>query len=253
MAKSKRGGPPKGWKQAEYDLFKRQVANYNKRVRALRKRTRPELLKFAPEPTTVKGLVASQGKREAKRTAKALEQFRESGLKWTMYQGQPMLKAQKAIIERNLERENKRRRQLAKKVKEAQGQTGRLPTQIDQDLREEQFEQLTPRRLADLMRLDYTPVIDRRTINWNTNYISQLEENLQFMELTGAGTDEAMQMVREIEQMATTITPEEFYLVQRSVPEIAITNISDVPYFMNNIASVHRRWLQFYESRGYRL
>ena len=119
MAKSKRGGPPKGWKQAEYDLFKRQVANYNKRVRALRKRTRPELLKFAPEPTTVKGLLASQGKREAKRTAKALEQFRESGLQWTMYQGQPMLKAQKAIIERNLERENKRRRQLAKKVKEA--------------------------------------------------------------------------------------------------------------------------------------
>ena len=165
MAKSKRGGPPKGWKQAEYNLFKRQVANYNKRVRALRKRTRPELLKFAPEPTTVKGLLASQGKREAKRTAKALEQFRESGLKWTMYQGQPMLKAQKAIIERNLERENKRRRQLAKKVKEAQAQTGRLPTQIDQDLREEQFEQLTPRRLADLMRLDYTPVIDRRTIN----------------------------------------------------------------------------------------
>lgn len=104
-----------------------------------------------------------------------------------------MLKAQKAIIERNLERENKRRRQLAKKVKEAQAQTGRLPTQIDQDLREEQFEQLSPRRLADLMRLDYTPVIDRRTINWNTNYISQLEENLQFMELTGAGTDEAMQ------------------------------------------------------------
>ena len=37
MAKSKRGGLPKGWKQAEYDLFKRQVANYNKRVRALRK------------------------------------------------------------------------------------------------------------------------------------------------------------------------------------------------------------------------
>lgn len=253
MAKSKRGGSPKGWKQAEYDLFKRQVANYNKRVRALRKRTRPEMLKFAPEPTTVKELLASHGKREAKRTAKALEQFRNRGLQWTMYQGQPMLKAQKAIIERNLERENKRRRQLAKKVKEAQAQTGRLPTQIDQDLKEEQFEQLTPRRLADLMRLDYTPIIDRRTINWNTNYISQLEENLQFMELTGTGTEEAMQMVREIEQMATTITAEEFYLVQRSVPEIAITNISDVPYFMNNIAAVHRRWLQFYESRGYRL
>ena len=73
------------------------------------------------------------------------------------------------------------------------------------------------------------------------------------MELTGTGTEEAMQMVREIEQMATTITAEEFYLVQRSVPEIAITNISDVPYFMNNIAAVYRRWLQFYESRGYRL
>ena len=253
MAKSKRGGPPKGWKQAEYDLFKRQVANYNKRVRALRKRTNPELLKIAPEPTTVKGLLESQGKREAKRIAKALEDFRETGLQWTMYQGQPMLKAQKAIIERNLELENKRRRQLAKMVKEAQDQIGRLPTQIDQDLRVEKFEHLTPRRLTDLMRLDYTPLIDRRTINWNTNYISQLEENLQFIELTGSGTDEAMQMVREIEQMSTTITPEEFYLVQRSVPEIAITNISDVPYFMNNIAAVHRRWLQFYESRGYRL
>jgi hypothetical protein len=253
MAKSKRGGPPKGWKRAEYDLFKRQVANYNRRVRALRKSTRHELLKFAPEPTTAKELLATRGKREAKRIAKVLEQFRTRGLQWTMYQGQPMVKAQKAIIERNLKQENKRRRQLAKKVKEAQGQTGRLPSQIDQDLREEQIEQLTPRRLTDLMRLDYIPIIDRRTINWNTNYISQLEENLQFIELTGAGTEEAMQMVREIEQMATTITPEEFYLVQRSVPEIAITNISDVPYFMNNIAAVHRRWLQFYESRGYRL
>ena len=237
---------PQGWKAKEYTRLKKDIANYNKRIRRAKARGTGDYIELLPQTTTVREMLALGSKRDIKKAQKDLKLYNAKTLKPTLVNTLIVPAFQAKTIRKNLEKENQRRAALRSQAEQAR--EGRFPSQTDADLRELQLEDLTPDRLRELADLDYTPVVDQRAISFQQNYLNslnELESRLLSYNMNDDELEEALDLLRQIRDIVESITPSQFYLAQIKVPNASIQVISDFILPMHDLAYILTAWEGF--------
>lgn len=238
---------PEGFSEQEWISLKRDIANYNKRIRRAKQspdRLHPEYL-----PSEVKSVDIVKGKSaaELRKYQANLREFRADTMQLVQFNGQIMTLAEKNIIQRNIAAENERRRQVQAVVAKEQEALGRFPSQRTYDLKEIVPDKVTTDMIQQLRQLDYTPVLDKRSDAMQRTYMQTFNayETLLPLYIDKQDLPEAQGQLQEIKEKIGSLSQEALYLMHLTVPELTITTITDEQQFMRNINTVHKAVMEF--------